>query len=103
MGIDHADCCNATVSAPGAMSSVVRCLRNAQVFYVLEKPPAEWSGGKGYISKDMVHEHLPLPHEGVVTLRCGPPPMNRAVENILDASGFTKEMQFEFCPCWGLH
>ena len=75
---------------------MVRLQHHLQVFYVLEKPPAEWSGGVGYVSKDIVHEHLPLPHEDVVTLRCGPPPMNRTVEGILDASGFTKEMQFEF-------
>ncbi len=66
------------------------------MYYVLEKPPAGWKGGMGYVSKDIVHEHLCLPHEDVVTLRCGPPPMNRALESILDASGFTKEMQFEF-------
>ena len=67
-----------------------------QVYYVLNKPPAEWKGGVGYVSKEMVHEHLPLPNEEVITLRCGPPQMNRAVEAILDDSGFTKEMQFEF-------
>ncbi len=67
-----------------------------QVYYVLEKPPPDWKGGVGYISKEMVHEHLPLPNEDVITLRCGPLPMNKAVEGILDASGFTKDMQFEF-------
>lgn len=67
-----------------------------QVYYVLEKPPAEWKGGVGYVSKAIVHEHLPLPNEGVITLRCGPPAMNKAVESILDSLGFTKEMQFEF-------
>ena len=67
-----------------------------QVYYVLEKPPPDWKGGVGYINKEMVHEHLPLPDEDVITLRCGPLPMNKAVESILDASGFTKEMQFEF-------
>ncbi len=75
---------------------MLRRLHITQVYYVLEKPPAGWTGGKGYVSKDMVHEHLPLPHADVITLRCGPPPMNRAVEGILDAQGFTKEMQFEF-------
>ena len=75
---------------------MTRRLHRLQVFYVLEKPPAGWTGGTGYVSKAMVHEHLPLPHEDVITLRCGPPPMNRAVEGILDTQGFTKEMQFEF-------
>ncbi len=66
------------------------------MYYVLNNPPSEWKGGVGYVSKEIVHGHLPSPSEDVITLRCGPPPMNRAVEAILDASGFTKEMQFEF-------
>ena len=66
------------------------------MYYVLEKPPPDWKGGVGYISKEMVHEHLPSPNADVITLRCGPLPMNKAVESILGASGFTKEMQFEF-------
>lgn len=67
-----------------------------QVCYVLEAPPEGWKMGKGRVSKEIVDEHLPLPNEEVMILRCGPPPMNRAVEGLLDKAGYTKEMQFEF-------
>lgn len=63
---------------------------------MLEKPPADWQGGKGYVSQDIVHEHLPLPNPEVMVLRCGPPAMNKAVETLLDDAGFSKDMQFEF-------
>ncbi len=29
-------------------------------------------------------------------LRCGPPPMNKAIAGHCDALGYTKEMQFQF-------
>ncbi len=68
----------------------------AQVYYVLEKPPAGWTMGEGFVNKAILHEHLPLPNEQVLILRCGPPGMNKAVEGILDAAGYSKDMQFEF-------
>ena len=67
-----------------------------QVHYVLESPPDGWSMGKGRVCKEILDEHLPLPNEGVMVLRCGPPGMNRAVEALLDAAGHTKDMLFEF-------
>ena len=77
--------------APGDFATV-----HPQVYYVLEKPPEGWSMGEGYVSHAMLAEHLPAPAEDVLILRCGPPAMNKAVEGILDASGYSKDMQFEF-------
>ena len=68
----------------------------AQVYYVLNKPPEGWTGGEGFVSSKILHEHLPLPNQEVLILRCGPPGMNKAVEAILDGAGYSKDMQFEF-------
>lgn len=66
------------------------------VYYVLEKPGENWTGGVGYISKDIIKSYCPPPAPGIQILRCGPPGMNKAMQNNLDALEYTKEMQFQF-------
>ena len=68
----------------------------AQVHYVLNNPPDGWTGASGFISSDLIKQHLPAPGKGVKILRCGPLPMNKAMKAHLDALGYTPEMQFEF-------
>jgi len=67
-----------------------------QVYYVLNHPPTGWAGGVGHVTADMIRAHLPPPGPGVLVLRCGPPPMNKAMAAHLDALGYSKDMQFEF-------
>jgi cytochrome-b5 reductase len=67
-----------------------------KVYYVLNEPPTEWDGGVGFVTKDMVEKHCPAPAADVQILRCGPPPMNRAIAGHCEALGYTKEMQFQF-------
>jgi len=45
------------------------------VTYVLDKPPADWSGSSGYITKELLAEKLPPPSALAKVLICGPPPM----------------------------
>ncbi len=84
------------------MASILACdslrqvARAAQVYYVLNHPPAGWAGGVGHVTADMIRAHLPPPGPGVLVLRCGPPPMNKAMAAHLDALGYSKDMQFEF-------
>ncbi|GAQ86614.1 NADH-cytochrome b-5 reductase [Klebsormidium nitens] len=66
------------------------------IYYVLNDPPPGWTGGVGFVSADMIKAHLPAPAEDVKILRCGPPPMNKAMAAHLDALGYSKEMQFQF-------
>ncbi|WCJ41555.1 NADH:cytochrome B5 reductase 1 [Euphorbia peplus] len=66
------------------------------VYYVLNQPPEGWEGGVGFVSKEMIQTHCPPPAEDVKILRCGPPPMNKAMAANLDALGYTSEMQFQF-------
>ncbi|CAL9108901.1 unnamed protein product [Musa acuminata var. zebrina] len=67
-----------------------------QIYYVLNQPPDEWNGGVGFVSKEMIKAHCPAPASDIQNLRCGPPPMNKAMAAHLDDLGYTKEMQFQF-------
>ncbi|XP_057971378.1 NADH--cytochrome b5 reductase 1-like isoform X2 [Malania oleifera] len=66
------------------------------VYYVLNQPPVGWDGGVGFVSKDMIQTHCPGPAPDIQILRCGPPPMNKAMAAHLDALGYTAQMQFQF-------
>lgn len=51
-----------------------------KVVNVLSKPDENWKGLKGFVTEDMMREHLFEPSEGSVALMCGPPVMiNKAV------------------------
>ncbi|KAL3690231.1 hypothetical protein R1sor_016540 [Riccia sorocarpa] len=67
-----------------------------KVYYVLNQPPINWQGGVGFVSAEMIKEHLPAPAVDIQILRCGPPPMNKGMATHLDSLGYTKEMQFQF-------
>jgi len=67
-----------------------------QLYYVLNQPPEAWNGGVGFVSKEMIQAHCPAPASDIQILRCGPPPMNKAMAAHLDELGYTKEMQFQF-------
>ena len=41
-------------------------------------------------------KNLPAPGTDVLVLRCGPGPMNRAMEAHMDALGYTNGQQFQF-------
>ncbi|KAL6987286.1 NADH-cytochrome b5 reductase [Sarracenia purpurea var. burkii] len=66
------------------------------VYYVLNQPPEAWNGGVGFVSKEMIQAHCPAPAPDIQILRCGPPPMNKAMAAHLDALGYAPEMQFQF-------
>ncbi|XP_039129075.1 NADH--cytochrome b5 reductase 1-like [Dioscorea cayenensis subsp. rotundata] len=67
-----------------------------KVYYVLNQPPENWEGGVGFVSKEMIQAHCPAPASDIQILRCGPPPMNKAMGAHLDDLGYSKEMQFQF-------
>lgn len=67
-----------------------------KIFYVLNQPPEVWDGGVGFVSKEMIQAHCPAPAADIQILRCGPPPMNKAMAAHLGDLGYTKEMQFQF-------
>ncbi|KMT05009.1 hypothetical protein BVRB_7g171690 [Beta vulgaris subsp. vulgaris] len=66
------------------------------LYYVLNQPPEEWTGGVGFVSAEMIQDHCPAPASDIQILRCGPPPMNKAMAAHLGALGYTSDMQFQF-------
>ncbi|KAK1426980.1 hypothetical protein QVD17_15662 [Tagetes erecta] len=67
-----------------------------KVYYVLNQPPEGWTGGVGFVSKEMIEEHLPRPAFDIKILRCGPPPMNKAMAAHLEALSYEPDLLFQF-------
>ncbi|KGB78915.2 NADH-cytochrome b5 reductase 1 [Cryptococcus deuterogattii R265] len=65
------------------------------VKYVLNNPPEGWTGGVGFVTKEMIEEAMPpsgvgSPNhgEGHKVLMCGPPPMINAMKGHLAQIGY---------------
>jgi len=82
---------------------------NFKVLYTLDKPPEGWTGGKGFVSEEMVKKFIPAPSNDVMVFVCGPPGMMKAVSGaktpdfkqgelagVLKAVGFNEEQVFKF-------
>jgi len=80
-----------------------------KVYYVLNQPPEGWTGGVGFVSKEMIEEHFPEPAFDIKKkgefskkpmnlqiLRCGPPAMNKAMAGHLEALGYGPDALFQF-------
>lgn len=51
-----------------------------RAFYVLDKAPKGWSGGSGFITKDLLKTVLPEPKDGnIKVFVCGPPGLMKAL------------------------
>ncbi|KAJ7169596.1 ferredoxin reductase-like C-terminal NADP-linked domain-containing protein [Mycena filopes] len=55
-----------------------------KVYYVLNNPPAGWTGGVGFVTKDHIETQLPASTHDAKILMCGPPPMLSAMKKHLD-------------------
>ncbi|KAJ6519542.1 ferredoxin reductase-like C-terminal NADP-linked domain-containing protein [Mycena sanguinolenta] len=55
-----------------------------KVYYVLNNPPAGWTGGVGFVTKDQIETRLPASTGDAKILMCGPPPMLTAMKKHLD-------------------
>ncbi|KAK4250775.1 NADH-cytochrome b5 reductase 2 [Corynascus novoguineensis] len=54
--------------------------RRFRAFYVLDNPPKHWTGGQGYINKDLLKTVLPEPkNENIKIFVCGPPGMMESI------------------------
>lgn len=60
------------------------------IYYVLNNPPQGWTGGVGFVTPEMIKEHLPAPASDVKILLCGPPPMISAMKKATESLGYTK-------------
>ncbi|KAL6876670.1 ferredoxin reductase-like protein [Trichoderma novae-zelandiae] len=81
-----------------------------RAFYTLDKPPKEWVGGGGFISKDLLKQVLPEPKsENIKVFVCGPPGLMKAISGpktspkdqgeltgALKELGYTAEQVYKF-------
>lgn len=81
-----------------------------RAFYVLDNPPEGWTGGKGYITKDLLKTVMPEPkEENIKIFVCGPPGLYKAISGnkvspkdqgeltgILKELGYSQEQVFKF-------
>jgi predicted ferric reductase len=58
---------------------------NLKIVYVIERPPAGWTGERGYLTADILKRHLPAHYKRFQYFICGPVPMMNAVEKTLPA------------------
>lgn len=62
--------------------------KRLSVYYVLNNPPEEWTGGVGFVTADMIKEYCPAPAPDIKILLCGPPPMISAMKKACTALGY---------------
>jgi cytochrome-b5 reductase len=68
-----------------------------KVFHVLNEPPEGWTQGVGFVTKQMIVDHLPEKGDNMNILMCGPPPMTNGMTKILkEELGFERKHYFVF-------
>ncbi|XP_077178002.1 NADH-cytochrome b5 reductase 2 isoform X3 [Paroedura picta] len=66
-------------------------------WYTLDRPPQGWNYSSGFVTADMIKDHLPAPGNDVLILMCGPPPMIQfACQPNLEKLGYAKESTFAY-------
>ncbi|XP_012509849.1 PREDICTED: NADH-cytochrome b5 reductase 2 isoform X1 [Propithecus coquereli] len=67
------------------------------LWYTLDRPPIGWKYSSGFVTADMIKEHLPPPGKSTLILVCGPPPLiQTAAHPNLEKLGYTKDMIFTY-------
>uniref|UniRef100_A0A8D0AVL0 NADH-cytochrome b5 reductase n=2 Tax=Sander lucioperca TaxID=283035 RepID=A0A8D0AVL0_SANLU len=68
-----------------------------KLWFTLDKPPMDWSYSSGFVTDDMIKDHLPAPSTDVLVVLCGPPPMiQKACLPNLDKLGHRTENIFAY-------
>jgi cytochrome-b5 reductase len=68
-----------------------------RVWYTVDRPTPLWKYSTGFISEQMIAEHLPKPSESAAIFMCGPPAMiNFACHPNLDKLDYPPENRFAF-------
>jgi NAD(P)H-flavin reductase len=78
------------------LDSIVKDPR-VKVWYTVDRAPDGWKYSTGFISEDMLREHLPAASEHTYVFMCGPPPMLKfACRPSLDKLGHAEERVLAF-------
>jgi NAD(P)H-flavin reductase len=70
--------------------------KSLQVAYSLDSPSENWTGFKGFVSDAMIREFLDRASEEHLVLICGPPIMNKSLNEILKQEGFDQKNIYVF-------
>jgi cytochrome-b5 reductase len=96
----YANVTEADIMLRAELDEVVAALgpdRARAVYYVLNEPPAEgWQGGTGFVSAEMIREHMPPPADDTKLLFCGPLPMVKAMQDHAKALGYARKHYYRF-------
>lgn len=65
-------------------------------YYVINKPPAGWRQGSGFIDAETLKKEMFPPGDDVLLVLCGPPGMCKAIKPVFESLGYTKDMYFSF-------
>jgi cytochrome-b5 reductase len=66
-------------------------------FFTIDTAEENWTGGVGFITKEMIKENLPGPSDDTLILMCGPPVMcDKVLKPFLKEMGYSNEDIFEF-------
>mmetsp|Transcript_4775 Transcript_4775/g.8799 ORF Transcript_4775/g.8799 Transcript_4775/m.8799 type:complete len:294 (-) Transcript_4775:213-1094(-) len=67
------------------------------VYYVLNEPPKDWTGGVGFVTEQLIRDKVGLPAGNDKSiLLCGPPPMIQAMRQHLGKIGYADTEIFKF-------
>ncbi|XP_039196321.1 NADH-cytochrome b5 reductase 2-like isoform X1 [Crotalus tigris] len=68
-----------------------------KLWYTLDRPPHGWKYSTGFVTANMIKDHLPPPSGDTLILMCGPPPMIQfACQPNLEFLGYAKESTFAY-------
>jgi len=68
-----------------------------KVWYTVDRAPEGWKYSTGFITEDMIRDHLPAASEHTYTFMCGPPPMLKfACRPNLDKLGHAEDHVLAF-------
>jgi len=65
-----------------------------RIYYVLNNPPEGWQGGVGFVTSEMIKEHLPPPAKDIKIMVCGPPPMIKAMQKATSSLGYDEAAKY---------
>lgn len=71
--------------------------RKFKLWYTLDSAPPDWKYSTGFVTENMMQEHLFPPSPTTFVVMCGPPPMvNHACLPNLEALNYDKDMCFTY-------
>ncbi|XP_015197684.1 NADH-cytochrome b5 reductase 1 [Lepisosteus oculatus] len=75
----------------------VRHPERFKLWFTVDRAPEVWDFSQGFISADMIQQHLPPPSDDTLVLICGPPPMIQfACNPSLDKLGYRQAQRFTY-------